>query len=52
MNWLVVVFSGVCILCGLNWVFSAQYFFKGPKRFVDENEKANLISVLPSSHSE
>ena len=32
MNWLIVVVGGVVFLCGLNWIFSGRYNFKGPKR--------------------
>ena len=33
MNWTAVVLGGTLLIGGFYWVFSARYWFVGPKRF-------------------
>jgi hypothetical protein len=35
MNWLPVTTTGLVFIGTLNWYFSGQYYFKGPKRMAD-----------------
>jgi hypothetical protein len=35
MNYAIVIFSGVMLLSGVNYVFSARKIYKGPVAIVD-----------------
>lgn len=45
MNWLIVVVGGISFLCGINWIISGQYNFKGPKRDPTATGQVLLLST-------
>jgi hypothetical protein len=52
MNWLVVVISGFIMLITLNWLITGKYHFKGPKRFINNNNNSAKLNYVDINNTD